>query len=250
VWWHTPLIPALGKQRQADFLVRGQPGLQSEFQDSQGYTEKPCLKKPTKQTSKQKIEEFLQILAWAFFPVLFVFSAEALTFRTMTSVFSGMSLKRNSSPNFFSESQIDKSIISRNKHMILPSKSDSLPVVPILVNYNSLRFSSKAGSYGPVLSFISIAAIKYLSIKQLGRGKGLFALQFQGAVHVSQEAKTAITSTVKNRQRINTWILACLPACSHQAFSSYTSEDFCSGRVAAHNGLDLSMSINNQDNPL
>ena len=24
----------------------GQPGLQSEFQDIQGYTEKPCLKKP------------------------------------------------------------------------------------------------------------------------------------------------------------------------------------------------------------
>jgi hypothetical protein len=35
-----PLIPALGRQRQADFWVRG---LQSEFQDSQGYTEKPCL---------------------------------------------------------------------------------------------------------------------------------------------------------------------------------------------------------------
>jgi hypothetical protein len=25
--------------------VRGQPGLHSEFQDSQGYVEKPCLKK-------------------------------------------------------------------------------------------------------------------------------------------------------------------------------------------------------------
>ena len=39
VWWCTPLIPALGRQRQADFWVRGQPGLQSEFQVSQGYTE-------------------------------------------------------------------------------------------------------------------------------------------------------------------------------------------------------------------
>jgi hypothetical protein len=49
VWWHTPLIPALGigRHRQVDFWVWGQPGLQSEFQDSQGYTEKPCLKKTT-----------------------------------------------------------------------------------------------------------------------------------------------------------------------------------------------------------
>jgi hypothetical protein len=46
-----PLIPALGRQRQVDFPVRGQPGLQSEFQDSQGYTEKPCLRK---QKQKQK----------------------------------------------------------------------------------------------------------------------------------------------------------------------------------------------------
>jgi hypothetical protein len=46
-WWRTPLIPALRRQRQADFWVQGQPGLQSEFQDSQGYTEKPCFKKKT-----------------------------------------------------------------------------------------------------------------------------------------------------------------------------------------------------------
>jgi hypothetical protein len=32
-WWRTPLIPALRRQRQADFWVRGQPGLQSEFQE-------------------------------------------------------------------------------------------------------------------------------------------------------------------------------------------------------------------------
>jgi hypothetical protein len=52
-WWHAPLIPALGRQRQADFWVRGQAGLQSEFQDSQGYAEKPCLEKTNKQTNKQ-----------------------------------------------------------------------------------------------------------------------------------------------------------------------------------------------------
>jgi hypothetical protein len=50
-WWHMPLMPAPGRQRQADFWARGQPGLQSEFQDSQGYTEKPCLEKNNKQTN-------------------------------------------------------------------------------------------------------------------------------------------------------------------------------------------------------
>jgi hypothetical protein len=48
-----PLIPALGRQRQVDFWVWGQPGLQSEFQDSQGYT---VLKKQTnKQTNKKSL---------------------------------------------------------------------------------------------------------------------------------------------------------------------------------------------------
>jgi hypothetical protein len=42
MWLLTPLILAL--RRQVDFLVWGQPDLQSEIQDSQGYTEKPCLK--------------------------------------------------------------------------------------------------------------------------------------------------------------------------------------------------------------
>jgi hypothetical protein len=54
-WRRMPLIPALGRQRQADFWVWGQPSLQSEFQDSQGYTEKPCLEK---QTNKQNIETY------------------------------------------------------------------------------------------------------------------------------------------------------------------------------------------------
>ena len=53
-WWWTPLIPALGRQRQEDFWVQGQPGLQSEFQDSQGYTEKLCLEKTQKQKNKNQ----------------------------------------------------------------------------------------------------------------------------------------------------------------------------------------------------
>jgi hypothetical protein len=52
-----PLIPALGKQRQADFWVRGQPGLQSEFQDSQGYKEKPNKQQTNKiPKTKTKLE--------------------------------------------------------------------------------------------------------------------------------------------------------------------------------------------------
>jgi hypothetical protein len=47
-WWCTPLAPALGRQRQVDLWVQSQPGLQSEFQNSQGCTEKPCLKKQTR----------------------------------------------------------------------------------------------------------------------------------------------------------------------------------------------------------
>jgi hypothetical protein len=63
-WWRTPLISALGKQRQADFWVWGQPGLQSEFQDSQDYTEKPCLEK-TKKQNKTK-----QNQTWVWSPTL------------------------------------------------------------------------------------------------------------------------------------------------------------------------------------
>jgi hypothetical protein len=46
-------------QRQADFWVQGQPGLQSEFQDSQGYIEKLCLKKTKNKTKKKIFFSFL-----------------------------------------------------------------------------------------------------------------------------------------------------------------------------------------------
>jgi hypothetical protein len=54
-----PLTEAFGKKRQADFIVYGQHDLQSEFQVSQDYTMKPCLKKKikTKQKPKTKTKE-------------------------------------------------------------------------------------------------------------------------------------------------------------------------------------------------
>ena len=55
------LIEAFGKERQADFIVYSQHDLQSEFQVSQDYTMKPCLKKKkkikTKQNPKTKTKE-------------------------------------------------------------------------------------------------------------------------------------------------------------------------------------------------
>jgi hypothetical protein len=42
--------------------------LQSEFQDSQGYTEKPCLEKTKKKTKKKKSFSVVRQLAWWFMP--------------------------------------------------------------------------------------------------------------------------------------------------------------------------------------
>ena len=44
-WWHTPLIPELRRLRQED-LWEFEVSLfyKVKFQDSQGYTEKPCFK--------------------------------------------------------------------------------------------------------------------------------------------------------------------------------------------------------------
>jgi hypothetical protein len=47
--------PSTREAEAGGFLSsRPAPGLQSEFQDSQGYTEKPCLEKPKKKKQKQK----------------------------------------------------------------------------------------------------------------------------------------------------------------------------------------------------
>jgi hypothetical protein len=45
-----------GRGRQISEF-EAQPGLQSEFQDSQGYPEKPCLKKTNKQKEEKKKKE-------------------------------------------------------------------------------------------------------------------------------------------------------------------------------------------------
>lgn len=50
-WFALALISAPRRQKQAE-LVRGQPGLPSEFQDSQFYTE--TLSWENKQTNKQR----------------------------------------------------------------------------------------------------------------------------------------------------------------------------------------------------
>jgi hypothetical protein len=42
------------REAEADGSLSSRPGLQSEFQDSQSYTEKPCLEKTKKQKQKQK----------------------------------------------------------------------------------------------------------------------------------------------------------------------------------------------------
>jgi hypothetical protein len=61
-WLHTPLIPALRRQCWFESLkIRGQPGLQSEFQNSHGYTGKPCLETHTRNTLASHLREYLEL---------------------------------------------------------------------------------------------------------------------------------------------------------------------------------------------
>jgi hypothetical protein len=69
-WSGTHLNPsALKAEVDGSLWVRGQPGLHSEFQDSQSYTLRPCLKKQNKQkpTKKQK-SQFLNLCWMVIFP--------------------------------------------------------------------------------------------------------------------------------------------------------------------------------------
>jgi hypothetical protein len=48
---------SLEKKDDVVIKFQGQPGLQSEFQDSQGYTEKPCLEKKQNKTKQKKSKQ-------------------------------------------------------------------------------------------------------------------------------------------------------------------------------------------------
>jgi hypothetical protein len=47
-------------EAEAGRFLRGQPDLQSEFQDSQGYIEKPCLENKTKPNQKKNTHKDTQ----------------------------------------------------------------------------------------------------------------------------------------------------------------------------------------------
>jgi hypothetical protein len=57
-----PLIPALGRQRQAVFRIPGEPALQSKFWYNQGYAEKPCQKR--KRKKERKSQEVSTVIKW------------------------------------------------------------------------------------------------------------------------------------------------------------------------------------------
>lgn len=128
-----------------------------------------------------------------------------------TSVFSEVSLKCISSSDLFSETQIYKANISRNKHMILQSKSESLPVVPYFTEFQQSWVQFQTWKLWACSNFISVAVINYLSRKQLERGKGLFALQFQGMVHDFWEVQAASYPQSKTENKhMDPGLLACL----------------------------------------
>ena len=78
--WSIPLIPATS----GGFLwVRGQPGLQSEFQHSQGYTVRPCLGGRevllTADPAPNPWFLFCFVLFVCLFCILFLFGGQSLT---------------------------------------------------------------------------------------------------------------------------------------------------------------------------
>jgi hypothetical protein len=55
--WHTPLIPALRRQKQGDLCnFEGQSGLHIEFQDNQGVILRTCLKDTERERERERQE--------------------------------------------------------------------------------------------------------------------------------------------------------------------------------------------------
>ena len=50
------------REAEAGGFLSSRPGLQNEFQDSQGYTEKPCLEKTKNKKIKNKLKKSYLIL--------------------------------------------------------------------------------------------------------------------------------------------------------------------------------------------
>ena len=55
--------PSTWETETGGFLSSSPPGLQSEFQDSQSYTENPCLEKPN-QTKQPPLQNKKQKIVW------------------------------------------------------------------------------------------------------------------------------------------------------------------------------------------
>jgi hypothetical protein len=81
-----PFIPAPGRQRQAD--LKASLVLQSKFQNSQGYTEKPCVgknKQTNKQTNKPHLHWRWHCPEWAVYPLPPIINQEP----PLTEIFTG-----------------------------------------------------------------------------------------------------------------------------------------------------------------
>lgn len=76
--WCTPLIPALRRQRLAELLVQGCPGIQSEYQEGKGYTEELCIEKP-KNTDKITFLHYKE-LSGNYYEIILNFSASRVNY--------------------------------------------------------------------------------------------------------------------------------------------------------------------------
>ena len=87
--------PSTWEAEAGDFWVRGRPGLQGEFQNSQGYTEKPCLGRTNKQTKQQHKRtnkqkdtgKSIKVYIWAVSALMDLYTNSTLKFWLYSSVY-------------------------------------------------------------------------------------------------------------------------------------------------------------------